>query len=362
MVGQLALALMAHDVFICHASKDKTVADAVCATLESQGIRCWMAPRDIQAGTSYAEGIVHAITEAKVMVLVFSATANASQQVEREIERAVHRNIPLIPFRIEDVAPERGLEYFLSTPHWLDAYTPPMEAHLKTLATQVAALLGKPPVAVTPLVPAAAAASPLPASAQPPRSTVPWAPIAAGAVALSVLVLAAVVFLKPSGAPSATAATNVAVTNTTAANTAAASVASAPPAVTNAVASSNTMPTNTAVAASTTPAAPPVVTAPPPLHVAPAPPVRVAPAPPMHIAAAPAPIRPACRINAPALHTIDMRAMPGGPSAGPIHDGVPIRPGQRVSEGPRTWVHIDQVGAPRSGWVLQRFIDCSGRR
>jgi hypothetical protein len=332
---------MAHDVFICHSSTDKTVADAACATLESQGIRCWIAPRDIQAGTSYAEGIVHAITEAKVMVLIFSATANASQQVEREIERAVHRNIPLIPFRIEDVAPERGLEYFLSTPHWLDAYTPPLEKHLKTLATQVAALLGQPLTPVTPIVAAAAAAPAVAAAAPPPRrGALPWVPIAAGAVALSVLVLAGAIFLKPSGAPSATnAAANLAISNAAATN----AVAETAPA-TNAAAASNAAPANSAIAATNAPIAPAATPAPTPTQVA----------------TAPAPARPACRISAPERILIEMKVSPGGASAGQVHDGAPVRPGQRVDMPPRTWVHVDLPDAGRSGWVLQRFINCSG--
>jgi hypothetical protein len=40
---------MAHDVFISYSSKDKPVADAVCAGPEGRGIRCWVAPRDIHA-------------------------------------------------------------------------------------------------------------------------------------------------------------------------------------------------------------------------------------------------------------------------------------------------------------------------
>jgi len=36
---------MAHDVFVSYASGDKPVADAVCSTLESHGVRCWIAPR-----------------------------------------------------------------------------------------------------------------------------------------------------------------------------------------------------------------------------------------------------------------------------------------------------------------------------
>ena len=41
---------MAHDVFISYSTADKTAADAVCAILEGNGVRCWIAPRDIMRG------------------------------------------------------------------------------------------------------------------------------------------------------------------------------------------------------------------------------------------------------------------------------------------------------------------------
>ena len=34
---------MAHDVFISYSTKDKVIADAICANLENRGIRCWIA-------------------------------------------------------------------------------------------------------------------------------------------------------------------------------------------------------------------------------------------------------------------------------------------------------------------------------
>jgi TIR domain len=64
---------MAHDVFISHSSSDKTIADAVCATLEKASICCWIAPRDVQPGRSFAGEITRAIQQSKVMVLIFSA-------------------------------------------------------------------------------------------------------------------------------------------------------------------------------------------------------------------------------------------------------------------------------------------------
>jgi len=121
-----------HDVFISYSSKDKPTADAICAVMEHEGVRCWIAPRDILPGQQWAGSILRAIAGARVVVLVFSASSNTSPQVLREIERAVHNGASIIPFRIEDVPFNENLEYFVSTPHWLDALTPPLEDHAKT--------------------------------------------------------------------------------------------------------------------------------------------------------------------------------------------------------------------------------------
>jgi TIR domain/Sel1 repeat len=132
---------MAHDVFISASSKDKAATDAVCTVLERNRIRVWMAPRDIVPGVGWAASIIEAIKGAKIMVLVFSSHANNSPQIEREVERAVNKGIPVIPFRVENVEPSDALEYFISAPHWLDAYAPPLEPHLERLAAAVRRLL-----------------------------------------------------------------------------------------------------------------------------------------------------------------------------------------------------------------------------
>src|SRR5437764_2584985 len=134
---------MAHDVFISHSAQDKSVADAVCAGLENAGVRCWIAPRDVQPGRSFAGEITRAIQQSKVMVLIFSAHSNNSQQVLREVQLAVSSHLHIIQLRIEDVRPNDDLTYFLSTPHWLDALIPPVEKHLQRLVAAVETLLGK---------------------------------------------------------------------------------------------------------------------------------------------------------------------------------------------------------------------------
>jgi hypothetical protein len=135
---------MAHDVFISHSTKDKAVSDAVCAALESAGIRCWIAPRDVRPGRSFAGEITRGIQQSKAMVLIFSAHSNNSEQVLREVQLAVTAHLHIVQFRIEDVVLNDDLQYFLGTPHWLDALSPPLENHISRLQSSVQGLLDAP--------------------------------------------------------------------------------------------------------------------------------------------------------------------------------------------------------------------------
>jgi Flp pilus assembly protein TadD len=221
---------MAHDVFICHAHQDSTVANAVCATLEAHGIRCWIAPRDILPGSEWGASIIDAIQGAKAMVLVFSSGSNDSDQVKREVERAVHQGIAVVPFRIEDVLPNKTLEYFISTQHWLDALTPPLEDHLAHLAETMTVLLatkdrkerplrpgGEAPAPAPPPEPshpeaAAPAESPPPIMASASPRQFPWVPVVSLVGLLVVLVVAGGIWWRwpqpgpvPKAGPAATA-------------------------------------------------------------------------------------------------------------------------------------------------------------
>jgi len=89
---------MAFDVFLSYPHQDKTTADAACAKLEAEGIRCWIAPRDIAPSAEWAASIVEAIESCRVMVLIFSAHTNRSKQVQREVQQAFDREKPVVPF------------------------------------------------------------------------------------------------------------------------------------------------------------------------------------------------------------------------------------------------------------------------
>lgn len=156
---------MPHDAFISYSSHDKATADATCAALEASGVRCWIAPRDITPGAEWSEAIIDAISHCRVMILVFSANANDSPQIRREVERAVNKGVSILPLRIQDIEPAHSLEYFIGTVHWLDALSPPLEAHLLRLTEAVKTLLQLDPTPprIAP-APIAAAAPRLPSS------------------------------------------------------------------------------------------------------------------------------------------------------------------------------------------------------
>jgi hypothetical protein len=132
---------MPHDVFISHSKDDKPTALALCNKLESKGVRCWIAPRDVTPGVEWGAAIIEAIEGSRVMVLIFSLKTNNSKHVHREVHRAFAKNLTVIPVRVENARPTGTLEYYLGSVHWLDAMTPPLEKHLETVAKQVKALL-----------------------------------------------------------------------------------------------------------------------------------------------------------------------------------------------------------------------------
>jgi len=123
--------------FISHSSKDKRTAESVCRFLESKGISCWIAPRDVTPGKNYGVAIVDAIDECGVFVLILSAESNKSGQVVREVERAASGNAVIIPVRVEPVQPSRELEFYVSSSHWLDATQRPFEKHLDSLVDAI---------------------------------------------------------------------------------------------------------------------------------------------------------------------------------------------------------------------------------
>jgi hypothetical protein len=124
---------VARDIFVSYSQPDRDCAFEMTHHLEANGFTVWIAPRDVSPAAEWAAEIIEAISAARVMVLIFSASSNSSPQVRREVERAVHKGLRILPFRIEDVMPSSSLEYFLSSQHWLDGIVAPRAPHYERL-------------------------------------------------------------------------------------------------------------------------------------------------------------------------------------------------------------------------------------
>jgi TIR domain/WD domain, G-beta repeat len=109
-------------VFISHSSKDRKIARTICTALESRGLTCWIASRDVGPGENFMDAIVRAIRAAKVMVLVFSENANNSDEIKREVVLAGNAKVTVIPVRIEDVVPGDAFAYQFATRQWIDLF------------------------------------------------------------------------------------------------------------------------------------------------------------------------------------------------------------------------------------------------
>ena len=125
--------------FISYSSKDKNIADNLCAKLEARGMKCWYAPRDVNRD-NYAQAIVEAIESCTHFVVIISEHSLKSEHVLNEIDLAFNetsRHIQFRPIRIDHEQLGAAMKYYLSRKHWMDATVPPIENRLEEFADRL---------------------------------------------------------------------------------------------------------------------------------------------------------------------------------------------------------------------------------
>jgi formylglycine-generating enzyme required for sulfatase activity len=132
---------MTRQVFISYASADVDIAERVRTALETAGLSCWIAPRDVEAGTDYPAAIVDGVASSTVLVVLLTEHAEASPHVLSEVGHAFNGKKRIIPFRLSSVSLSKDLDYFLSMAQWLDALDGCTDANLKRLTTAVQAAI-----------------------------------------------------------------------------------------------------------------------------------------------------------------------------------------------------------------------------
>ncbi|MEO6432447.1 MAG: TIR domain-containing protein [Sphingomicrobium sp.] len=165
-------------VFVSFATADRKQALAVCKSVESRGVTCWISSRDVAPGDNYQEAIVRSLRTARAMALVFSGAANNSEEIKKELSLASRFRVPVMALRIEDVEPSDAFAYELSTRQWIDAFED-WDRALDVLVIRVGQLSDAPPGDAMPVAAA-------------PRRNGRFAPSSTAMVAAGLLLLALV--------------------------------------------------------------------------------------------------------------------------------------------------------------------------
>lgn len=133
---------MAHDVFVSCSSKDKDVARVLVSAFDAGGVRCWLAERDVAASADFTTVLTEAIDSSRLVVLLLSHNASSSVWVRRELVRALEKNLPILPVRIDESSLDDGLRFMLSLNQRFDAFEGRIEGYLAGLVKIAQELLG----------------------------------------------------------------------------------------------------------------------------------------------------------------------------------------------------------------------------
>lgn len=126
------------DVFISHSSKDYDIAEAICDYLESSGLKCWIAPRNVSGGRLYSEEIIEGIKSSMVFLLLFSVSSNMSKHVLSELDVAFNNEKVILPFCLDDSSMSEALSYYLTATHRIVGFPDPGKRYEDLRASIVA--------------------------------------------------------------------------------------------------------------------------------------------------------------------------------------------------------------------------------
>lgn len=121
---------MKYDVFISYSRKDyvdamgKVLPDspvkAILNLLEEHDIHYWFDKNGIYSGTEFAETIVEAINESRMLVFISSQYSNESENTAGEIKEAKDKDIPILIVKIDDTDFSKKFRYYINTIDFID--------------------------------------------------------------------------------------------------------------------------------------------------------------------------------------------------------------------------------------------------
>jgi uncharacterized protein YjbI with pentapeptide repeats len=96
-----------YSCFISYSSRDEELAQRLHADLQSKGVRCWFAPKDLKIGERFRQRIDKVIRVHDKLLLILSEHSVTNSWVEKEVETAMEsedeqKKTILFPVRLDD--------------------------------------------------------------------------------------------------------------------------------------------------------------------------------------------------------------------------------------------------------------------
>jgi predicted ATPase len=128
-------------VFLSYAGADRERALRFADLLEAHGISVWIDRKSIAGGTSWSAEIVRGIEECTSVVVLCSAAAMASPNVQQELQLAWEHRRAILPLHLDQTPLPRAIEYVLAGRQWIEVLDLP-EAEWLRLAVQALSGMG----------------------------------------------------------------------------------------------------------------------------------------------------------------------------------------------------------------------------
>lgn len=132
-----------YDVFLSCTSTDVKIAERLSDYLKYYNISTFVANSDIPEDVPWAQGIAEAIRNSRIMIAIFSEDYNAGTWMDGELQTAVEAGVPILTFRLSNVAYGDTKADILKSTLYVDG-TDDIEGKFIALYEEVCNLLGMP--------------------------------------------------------------------------------------------------------------------------------------------------------------------------------------------------------------------------
>ena len=120
-------------VFISYPSPSKAAAFEIMEYLEKNGVDCFIAPRDIEGGKTYASALMAALEECGLVILIASSAINESEHVLNEVDVVINKKKALLPVFIENFEMKDEYRYYLGRKQWVTAYPDSLSCYYREI-------------------------------------------------------------------------------------------------------------------------------------------------------------------------------------------------------------------------------------